>query len=358
MTITASTLIDHFPTREESRGYHPDRADWAPDMVRRIADWAEDDHVDADIVFGDNPVDNVLARWHETGVREGGSGNVSPGFKDYVAHVVAYKRYRLTRWPDDGQVTDCRDSAGNFLRIGQQVHYERSGAPFTGEVAHSDGPSLVLVWTADPGVGWTPSGGDTAPPFVVAGRRGGSLWWGAPSNCTPLPESGIPVPVLRADISDAEVADLRARAELAESQARTLRSEVDHKSGQIDAILTRLLEEANDRGWCTEWEGFLRWVSRNTDVDTSSYQRDRTAVVEWSETYTVRITQRHEAERNDWVDSDGEVDADVVDRYINDAPDWERRIQLAVSDALSGEVEGVSVDFDQVVEDSQRAWLP
>ena len=357
MTITASTLIDHFPTTEEARGFHPEGRDWDPAMVRRIADWAEDpDEVDADLVFGDNPVDRILVAWDASGVRPNG-GTPVQGFKDYVAHVIAYKRWRLTRWPNEGQQV----GHGTSFTVGQAVRYAVGSQSFDGEVVTASSPASVLLWT--PGDdGWNPFPGSvdtnfTSRMFDVGTRRGGTFWWCEPWLVTPLvPESGSEPALV---VESETVVQLREQLAAAVANERAAVDRYEALREQRDAVMGYFAEQAEDRNWCTEWEQALGWVSRKVGWDVSEYRRERSAYLDGVDIYTVRVSRRLEVSGTDLVDNDGEMDADAPRRYFEIDEGHESSIQLAIQDALSDDstVTSVRVDFQEMDEDSYGGYL-
>lgn len=326
---------------------------WSTPMVVRILNWAEDDTLDADVPFADNPVDLAIRRFAEHGYRD---VDAAPrgSFKDFVGDVVRYKRFRLTSWPNAGTEVGTFGGAGLFVGDLVRATSAMMREVFEGEVVATQGLD-VLLWL-DSERGWSVDTMDqdwryAHPGVYEAGeRRGGTFWWVGGDQVTlvdrpAVPESGSAP-------SQPDTADLQARLVRTEHDLEVCRELSRRSERTIDTIMSKLLEEADDRGWCTEHEKVLAWLEAETGRDFSNYRRTRTAQASWDEYYLVRVTRSESFEGNNLVDDD-DVDMDSVQTYVDNADTIEDRLRSALSHVPEFE----AVEFHEMVDDSLTARL-
>ena len=97
----------------------------------------------------------------------------------------------------------------------------------------------------------------------------------------------------------------------------------DEARRAIDMIGERLIQESNDRGWCSEFDDLIDQANSNLPGWLQLPERTREFEVTWSETYTVTV-QRSIC-----------VEAKSEDHAISIAHDWDEAEESELRDAIS-----------------------
>jgi hypothetical protein len=143
--------------------------------------------------------------------------------------------------------------------------------------------------------------------------------------------------VLTSSMSLAELDVLSARANAADRLAdneRILRAQLDTARASLDAekdrhqaditrIGERLIEEANDRGWCRDYDSIVDDLNRNLHVELPVRMSD------YDITYTITVTVTHTCEGRDGDDAyqrdPSPSESDIIEQVRSgnwDTQDW------------------------------------
>lgn len=97
----------------------------------------------------------------------------------------------------------------------------------------------------------------------------------------------------------------------------------DEARRAIDMIGERLIQESNDRGWCSEFDDLIDQANSNLPGWLQLPERTREFEVSWTETYTVTV-RRSVC-----------IEAKSEDHAISIAHDWDSADEYELRDAIS-----------------------
>ena len=214
-----------------------------------------------------------------------------------VAHCVTPTQFR----EEGGVLVEITgmDYAGNFTGTtvsgGDEVQFsewgpalDETGAPLDEDTAmFTDGDAVVVInrddeWNGREGTYRGPeSGGSTRHRIEFPGHGPAYFNLGEIARRTVEPVVEVaPEPV----VDDSEVARLQRRLTAAEA-------EVASGKEAVSIIGGRLIEEANNRGWCSDYDRIIENVNSEVASGWELPKRNNEFTVTWTETFTVTVNR-------------------------------------------------------------------
>lgn len=149
-------------------------------------------------------------------------------------------------------------------------------------------------------------------------------------------DEAVPVTTVRMMLAVAAAVESRLQSQLESTQASARRYRED-----FNTVGAALLEEAENRGWCSDYEAFVERVQGSLSA-LELPERTSEYTVRWTETYTVTVSRSQTVEARsaedavEAVDTEGEATADDLIsairydgsyEYDDNADDYEAEVE-------------------------------